>query len=57
MPLVKLGNELSIYLLCPFLAPVFMLLALFFLDYFDKSNDSQHNNKTNAFLFIFKYDL
>ena len=55
MPLIKLGNELSIYLLCPFLAPVFMLLALFFLDYFDKSNDSQHNNKYDTLMLFFLY--
>ena len=55
MPLVKLGNELSIYLLCPFLAPVFMLLALFFLDYFDKTNYSQHNNKYDTLMLFFLY--
>ena len=55
MPLVKLGNELSIYLLCPFLAPVFMLLALFFLDYFDKRNDLQQNNKYDTLMLFFLY--
>ena len=63
MQLVKLGNDLSIYLLCPFLAPIFMLLALYCLDFFDKntksskssSQNEENKNKYDTLMLFFLY--
>ena len=55
MPFVKLGNDLSLYLLCPFLAPLFNLLTLYFLDCFDKKNNTPSKNSSESVPKI-KYD-
>lgn len=56
MPFVKLGNDLSIYLLCPFLAPLFNLATLYFLDRFDKKANPTSNDSENKHGREYKFD-
>lgn len=53
MTLITLGNDLSIYLLCPFLTPAFMLLALSCLELFD--NNTKNGNKFDTLMLFFLY--